>query len=260
MDWACKEMVLAKVAQDGDALRHASAELKADAGVVRAAVTQYGGALQYASAELRADAGVVRTAVAQHGNALCYASAELKADAGVVRVAVAQHGDALGYASAELRADAGVVRAALAQDGKALYYASAELRADAGVVRAALAQHGFALRHASAELKADRAALVAAAQCVREGGELVAALQRLAFAASVSGLLRLHGGLEAQLLLDAARLVPGVPTLAVTRRARAQGWAWRDGVAREDQPAAAGPGPAAHVYMLVADEYDSDDL
>ena len=148
----------------------------------------------------------------------------------------------------------------VAQDGGALRHASAELRADAGVVRAAVAQHGCALRHSSAELKADRAALVAAAQCVREGGELVAALQRLAFAASVSGLLRLHGGLEAQLLLDAARLVPGVPTLAVTRTARAQGWAWRDGVAREDQPSAAGPGPAAHVYTLVADEYDSDDL
>ena len=153
-----------------------------------------------------------------------------------------------------------MVLAKVAQDGFALGYASAELQADAGVVRAAVAQDGYALRYASAELKADHTALVAAAQCVREGGELVSALQRLAFAASVSGLLRLHGGLEAQLLLDAARLVPGVPTLAVTRRARAQGWAWRDGVAREDQPSAAGPGPAAHVYMLVAYEYDSDNL
>ena len=97
----------------------------------------------------------------------------------------------------------------------------------------------------------------------REGGELVSTLQRLAFAASVFGLLNLHGGFEAQLLLDAARLVPGVPTLAVTRRTRAQGWVWRRrGVVREDQRSPPiGPGPAAHVYTPpVADEYNSDDL
>ena len=42
-------------AQNGRALQHASAELKADKEVVLAAVAQYGGALQHASAELRAN-------------------------------------------------------------------------------------------------------------------------------------------------------------------------------------------------------------
>jgi hypothetical protein len=65
-------------------------------------------------------------------------------------------------------------------------------------------------------------------------------------------LLRLHGGLETQPHLDAARLVPDVPTLAVTRTARAQGWAWRDRLGTRLGTRC--------VRMLVADEYDSDDL
>ena len=75
-----KEMAIAAVAQDGQALRYASDDLKADKEVVLTAVAQDGLALDYASDELKADKEVVLTAVAQAGCALHYASDELKGD------------------------------------------------------------------------------------------------------------------------------------------------------------------------------------
>eukprot|EP01049_Picozoa_sp_SAG25_P005687 SAG25_NODE_396_length_8539_cov_5.889336_3_plen_1378_part_01 len=73
---ADRELVLAAVAQDGGALRYASAELQADREFMLTAVAQNGYALEYASAELRADREVVLAAVAQNGEALQYATSE----------------------------------------------------------------------------------------------------------------------------------------------------------------------------------------
>ena len=44
----------------------------------------HGASLQYASAELRADRGIVMEAVKESGKALQYASAELRADRDIV--------------------------------------------------------------------------------------------------------------------------------------------------------------------------------
>jgi hypothetical protein len=52
-------VVLAAVQQNGEALEHASPELRADREVVLAAVQQNGEALEHASPELRADREVV---------------------------------------------------------------------------------------------------------------------------------------------------------------------------------------------------------
>ena len=51
-----REIVVAAVAQDGDALRHAAAELKGDREIVLAAVAQDRFALNMATAELQGDA------------------------------------------------------------------------------------------------------------------------------------------------------------------------------------------------------------
>jgi len=59
-----KESMLAAVAHDGFALRHASKELKNDKEIVMAAVTQNGHALRYASDELKNDKEIVVAAVA----------------------------------------------------------------------------------------------------------------------------------------------------------------------------------------------------
>ena len=66
------------MAQDGEALKHASAELKADREVVLAAVAQYGNAVRCASAELKADREVVLAAARQNSDALRYATAALQ--------------------------------------------------------------------------------------------------------------------------------------------------------------------------------------
>ena len=100
-----KQDVLAAVQQDGDALQHASEELRADRDVVLAAVQQDGDALQHASEELRADREVVLAAVKQHGYALRFASDKLQADEEVVLAAVEQNGNALQYADPTLQAE-----------------------------------------------------------------------------------------------------------------------------------------------------------
>jgi len=99
VNWGDRGEVLAEVVKDGQALRHATDELKADREFILAAVA-HGFALQHVSAELKADREVVLAAVAQndhatdekeqfHGWALNYASAELRADREVVLAAVA---------------------------------------------------------------------------------------------------------------------------------------------------------------------------
>jgi len=76
MDWGNKQQVLARVAQNGDELRHASEELKRDRTVVMAAVTQNGDVsgdtLEYASDEFKNDKAVVMAAVTRWGTALQY--------------------------------------------------------------------------------------------------------------------------------------------------------------------------------------------
>ena len=73
-----REAALEAVKKNGDALEHASEDLKADHGVVLEAVKKNGYALRYASEDLKADHGVVLEAVKQNGNALRYASADLR--------------------------------------------------------------------------------------------------------------------------------------------------------------------------------------
>ena len=97
-----KQRMLERVAQHGGALQYA-AELQGDREIVLAAVAQAGNALQFAAAELKGDREIVLAAVAQNGHALEYAAAELKGDREIVLVAVAQDGFALQYAVAELR-------------------------------------------------------------------------------------------------------------------------------------------------------------
>ena len=98
-----KRFMLLALASNGQALRFASDELRADRDLVRVAVAQCDHALKHASDELRADPDVVRAALAQDSSALRYASAELRADQDVVLAAVVRHGSALEYASPSSR-------------------------------------------------------------------------------------------------------------------------------------------------------------
>ena len=51
MDWSIKQQVLAAIAEDGEALRYASKELKGVKEVIMAAVAKNGRALYHASKE-----------------------------------------------------------------------------------------------------------------------------------------------------------------------------------------------------------------
>ena len=86
-DKADKEIMLAAVAKDGDALEHASEALKVDKEFVLAAVAKNGRALEHASEALKADKEVVLAAVAKDGKELQHASEALKADKDVVLAA-----------------------------------------------------------------------------------------------------------------------------------------------------------------------------
>merc|ERR1712046_305487 len=71
----------------GDALQHASKELRADREVALEAVKSDGHALQYISEELQGDREIVLEAVKSNGYSVRYASKELKADKEVMLVA-----------------------------------------------------------------------------------------------------------------------------------------------------------------------------
>ena len=103
------------VTQGGDAMKHASEELKNDREVILAAVTQYGYALEWASDELKHDEEVVLAAVAQDGGALVCVSEELKNYKELVLAAVTQLGDAIVDASKVLQNDLEVVQVAFMQ-------------------------------------------------------------------------------------------------------------------------------------------------
>ena len=245
VNWGARGDVLVAVAQDGDDLFYASAELQADQEVVLAAVAQTGYALAYASAELQADLEVVLEAVAREGRALALSSAELQDHREVVLTAVYNNGHALRYASEDLKADWEIVLAAVAEDGCALRHASDELKADQEMVLAAMVQNGGALLFASEELRIiGRAALLADAAKLRAGGRLVAALQWLAFTACFAdaGQFVPATSHESALQYDTVcldnvptdvfeliqqSLVQALPELELISRTSEQGWAWR---------------------------------
>ena len=209
-----RELVSYAVSINASSLKFASPELRADRGVVSLAVQNTGYALQNAADCLRDDRSIVLVAVKNYGNALRYASERLRADRGVVLAALTQsrYNDyrALEHASAALRADVGVVGAAMEErhsGHRALGNASPALQqssvvvggvlqcSDRALVFKALVHDARALRYASPELQGDRG-LVLEAGLEREGGALVAARQRLAFAISVqlkSRMRILHG-------------------------------------------------------------------
>ena len=111
--FSSKAQVIAVVEADGEALRDADVDLRADKDVVRAAALQLASALAYASGSLRADRELVHEVVARDGRALEHASADLQADKGLVLTAVSQTGSALRHAARALKGDRDVVVAAV---------------------------------------------------------------------------------------------------------------------------------------------------
>ena len=180
-----KEIVMAAVKENGEALQYASEELQADKKIIMYALKKDGRALLFASKLLKADKEVVMEAVKQDGRSLDYASKKLRSDKEVVMEAVKQQGSSFEYASKELQADKDVViatiksgypdvlsyhseitkklradkevmMAAVKKNGEVLYRAHPKLKSDEELVMAAINKDGHNLYYASPALKADK--------------------------------------------------------------------------------------------------------
>lgn len=107
-----REIVLAAVKRDSEALRWADPAQRADRSVVLAAVTAFPKAIQFAST-FRDDRKIALAAVSRDGNALQYLRA-LQNDKEVVIAALRNSPKALQYASKRLQSDDDVLAAARA--------------------------------------------------------------------------------------------------------------------------------------------------
>ena len=133
-----KEVVLAAVTQDGNALRYADESLKNNKEIVLAAVMQDGAALWNASSSLKNDKEVVLHAVKNDGMSLFFSSIDLKNDKEVVLADVMENGSALCYASSLLKNNKEVVLHAVRKDGSALFFSSIDLQNDKEVILEAI--------------------------------------------------------------------------------------------------------------------------
>ncbi|CAK9084806.1 Cytoplasmic dynein 2 light intermediate chain 1 [Durusdinium trenchii] len=186
-----REVLLAAVSADDDALQWASTDLQGDRAVVLAAVRRCGFALACAAGTLQADRSLVLAAVQRHGLALEFADTWLRADEEVVLTALEQDGNAFQFADVRLRSDRTFVLRAVRCNGYALTYAQPELRNDREIVMAAIERNGWiwdnglrvsqfggwALQCASEALQADRELVLAAVQ--QDGAALAFASEEL---------------------------------------------------------------------------------
>lgn len=149
----------AAVAEDWRQLAHAPPQVRGDRGLVLAALAvSYGQALRHASAELRADREVALAAAAAGGKSVREAAAELRGDRDFILEAMRLgDGAALGCASEALRRDASLVlEATEAGCSAALQGATDILRRDVELVRRCTALDPRALLHAAESLRDDR--------------------------------------------------------------------------------------------------------
>ncbi len=140
-----KEVVMAAVKNNGQALAFASPSMQEDKEVVMAAVKNDGSAIQFASASLQKDKDVLLTSVKNNIYAL-YTYRDLQHDKDIFMAASAI-GYSLQFASAALRNDKEFILSLVKKNGMVLEYASFALKQDKDVIYAALTQNGNALWH-----------------------------------------------------------------------------------------------------------------
>ncbi|CAJ1430415.1 unnamed protein product [Effrenium voratum] len=138
--------------------------MRADRDVVLAAVQVQGEALEFAAEALRNDHEIVATAIrTSRGWAMQFASQELRKDRRLVLGALHANGLMLEHAPS-LQGDAEIVVAAVRSNPAALQFATEKLKGDKAVVLAAVSKDGNTLRYASKAMKASREVVLAAAQ------------------------------------------------------------------------------------------------
>mmetsp|Transcript_60640 Transcript_60640/g.121426 ORF Transcript_60640/g.121426 Transcript_60640/m.121426 type:complete len:438 (+) Transcript_60640:104-1417(+) len=147
---------------------HQSAELCASRVFISCVLSAtHGDALKHASPELRGDREIARLAVDSAASAFCHVSEQLRADRDFVMQALQRREQLpvtfalLQHTSPALRADREIVSAAVRRFPPDLEYASDELKGDRAVVELALQggpgnRHPGVVRHAAEALQRDR--------------------------------------------------------------------------------------------------------
>ena len=174
-----RDVVLHCVKNDGYAIEHASARLRADKEIILAAARGLNSAtvLKLASTELQDDREVVLHCVKNDGKAIKHASARLRGDKEIILAWKWWRSDnLLSFASTELQDDREVVLHCVkndgCHDGYAIKHASARLRGDKEIILAA-ARKGYSatvLSFASTELQDDREVVL---HCVENDGDAI---------------------------------------------------------------------------------------
>ncbi|CAE7218955.1 glpF [Symbiodinium sp. CCMP2456] len=155
----------AAVECDWRVLDVAPKELCAEHEVMLSAVLQSGQALSHASEELRGVRSVALAAIRGDATALEFVSPQLALDTTFILEAAAQNLRVLEVCDAEHREDRELIRAAIKQNWNALRYAAPFLRRDAGVCLEAVQQHWRALLHCDEAMWSDRDFMYQAIRC-----------------------------------------------------------------------------------------------
>ncbi|CAL1154221.1 unnamed protein product [Cladocopium goreaui] len=159
---ANRDIVLAAVANDGFAVRHASDALRADREVALTAVRTNGSAVQYVAGCLAEDREVALTAVRSSGAALRYVVPKFRSDREVVLEAVRSYGQALKFVDEQLRCDEDVALAAVTSDFTAFQHVPLALKANRLIALAAVKQSARIFKSLPEDVKADREVALAA--------------------------------------------------------------------------------------------------
>jgi len=164
-----KEIVLAAVAQDGDAFSYVDKldQMWKEKDFVLQMVKMQGSALQYAHTSLTADEEVVTAAILNKGSALQYAANQFKANKDVALAAVTNEGGAAFLHVAKtgvMWKDKDFVLSMVRMQGNALQYVDkhAEIWSDQEFVLRMVEMQGNALKFAADHLRADKKVVVAA--------------------------------------------------------------------------------------------------
>lgn len=133
-------------------IAYVSDELKNDKEVAMAAVTHNANALKYVSDELKGDKDVVITAVKKDLNTLEFASDKIASSKEIIMVALSSYPMSLENCEENIKNNKEFVMAAVAHNGLALEFASDELKNDDDVVKAAYANNPNSIEFADYKL------------------------------------------------------------------------------------------------------------
>ena len=162
-----KEVVLAAVRKNYEALKYVDENLRKDKEFMLEAVNQEGFALQYADENLKKDKEIVMTALKTSIDSLMFADESLKKDKEFISELVKINGHTFRYADESLKKDKEFVLKLLKEDEYVIMYADKSLKKDKEVVKNAIKHQALLFGFADESLKKDKEFVL---EVVKENG------------------------------------------------------------------------------------------